>query len=120
MVKSPLDYVIHLSAQGTRNKPPRYWLRQAAQLGLDLYNPPNVRGWVGGTQWINASTLMKRTQLAQQHLRRWRRSLRRETVERIDLRELWLAGEALTIDEESPNHTQFIDQLIHDPQFQIK
>ncbi len=25
-----------------------------------LYEPPNVRGWVGGTHWINAHTLLAR------------------------------------------------------------
>jgi uncharacterized protein (DUF1800 family) len=120
LIKSPLDYVIHLSTQGTLTKTPLYWLKQSAQLGLDLYNPPNVRGWLGGTRWINASTLIKRTQLAQKHLRRWKRALRRDTVDRADLREQWLAGEPLSIEEEAPHHAHFITQLIHDPQFQLK
>ncbi|MFD2272449.1 DUF1800 family protein [Undibacterium arcticum] len=31
-----------------------------AQLGQNLFNPPNVKGWPGGEAWINSSTLLAR------------------------------------------------------------
>jgi uncharacterized protein (DUF1800 family) len=34
-------------------------------MGQMLYQPPNVRGWVGGRSWINSSTLAARRQLVQ-------------------------------------------------------
>ena len=34
-------------------------------MGQTLYNPPNVRGWVGGRQWINSATFGARRQLVQ-------------------------------------------------------
>jgi Protein of unknown function (DUF1800) len=29
--------------------------------GQELFAPPNVEGWVGGTVWVNSSTLLNRT-----------------------------------------------------------
>lgn len=34
-------------------------------MGQDFFNPPNVRGWVGGKMWINAATLASRRQVVQ-------------------------------------------------------
>ena len=38
--------------------------RMLASLGQDLFAPPNVKGWDGGTAWINTNTLMSRYNLA--------------------------------------------------------
>ncbi len=35
-------------------------------MGQEPFNPPNVRGWLGGKNWINSSTLAARRQLVQQ------------------------------------------------------
>ena len=32
--------------------------------GQELFAPPSVEGWVGGTVWINSSTLLERTNWA--------------------------------------------------------
>lgn len=37
---------------------------QVALLGQDLFQPPSVKGWPGGTTWINASTQLGRCNLA--------------------------------------------------------
>lgn len=42
---------------------PRLVLNPLRQMGQALYNPPNVRGWVGGRNWINSSTLAARRRL---------------------------------------------------------
>jgi hypothetical protein len=34
------------------------------QMGQVLFNPPNVRGWVGGREWISSATLEARRVLA--------------------------------------------------------
>lgn len=41
------------------------------RLGQDLFDPPNVKGWPGGTRWITSATLLDRWQLLQ---RMWRGS----------------------------------------------
>ena len=35
-----------------------------AGLGQDLFNPPTVRGWAGGTAWVNPGLLVGRQNLA--------------------------------------------------------
>jgi hypothetical protein len=35
-------------------------------MGQRVFDPPNVRGWVGGRLWINASTLAARRNLVEQ------------------------------------------------------
>ncbi|MEO0454787.1 MAG: DUF1800 domain-containing protein [Verrucomicrobiota bacterium] len=57
-IKSPVDWYISL----TKSLPLRFTPKQLApqilsQLGQDLYNPPSVKGWDGGKNWINTSTL---------------------------------------------------------------
>lgn len=38
----------------------------AAELGQDLFYPPNVGGWPGGRSWLSARTLVSRTRFAAQ------------------------------------------------------
>ena len=35
--------------------------------GQELFAPPNVKGWDGGTTWLNSATLLERAQLVQRH-----------------------------------------------------
>ena len=63
-IKSPVEYVLGMvKAFGALvpTSPLGEWL---AQLGQDLYAPPTTRGWVGGTHWINAATMLGRENLA--------------------------------------------------------
>ncbi len=66
LIKSPLHYYLGLLQDlGLDVTPlPRTTLQPLRQMGQSLYNPPNVRGWVGGRLWINSSTLAARRQLA--------------------------------------------------------
>ena len=40
-----------------------------AQLGQNLFAPPNVKGWPGGVAWINSTTLLRRKQFLEQLFR---------------------------------------------------
>lgn len=42
---------------------------KTAQLGQNLLMPPNVKGWPGYTDWINATTLLERKNFTQQLFR---------------------------------------------------
>ncbi|WP_442887253.1 DUF1800 domain-containing protein [Congregicoccus parvus] len=42
---------------------PRVTLGALRQMGQPFFNPPNVRGWLGGRHWINSATLAARRQL---------------------------------------------------------
>ncbi|MGF1450414.1 MAG: DUF1800 family protein [Opitutales bacterium] len=65
LIKSPLQYYLGLCFDlGLDVAPlPRLVLSSLRSMGQPFYQPPNVRGWVGGQHWITASTLAARRQL---------------------------------------------------------
>ncbi|MGQ0633285.1 MAG: DUF1800 domain-containing protein [Planctomycetaceae bacterium] len=63
-VKSPCDLVLG-SVLALEGRPGLIAVAQACdQLGQSLYYPPNVKGWDGGTVWLNSATLLHRQNLA--------------------------------------------------------
>ncbi|HEY0944890.1 MAG TPA: DUF1800 domain-containing protein [Opitutaceae bacterium] len=66
-IKSPLQFYLGLVQDlGLDVAPlPRQVLGSLRQMGQVPFYPPNVRGWVGGRQWINSATLAARRQLVQ-------------------------------------------------------
>jgi uncharacterized protein (DUF1800 family) len=61
LVKSPVDLVVGTVRQfDVEYGDPAPFAMVAAQLGQNLFAPPNVRGWPGGEAWINSSTLLAR------------------------------------------------------------
>ena len=63
LVKSPVDLVVGTlrQFQFTAGDAQPFALA-VAQLGQNLFSPPNVKGWPGGEAWINSSTLLARKQ----------------------------------------------------------
>jgi uncharacterized protein (DUF1800 family) len=58
-IKSPVQFYLGL-VQDLDLDPiplPRYVLSPMRQMGQVLFNPPNVRGWLGGRNWITSSSL---------------------------------------------------------------
>lgn len=47
----------------------RQLVQYGRQLGQDLFDPPNVKGWPGGNEWITSHTLLNRRQLLERALR---------------------------------------------------
>ena len=66
-IKSPIHYYLGLVQDLGLDVIPleRTTLQPLRQMGQQMFQPPNVRGWVGGRLWINSSTLAARRQLAQ-------------------------------------------------------
>ena len=66
-IKSPVQFYLALVQDLRLDVAPlaRQVLGSLRQMGQTLFNPPNVRGWVGGRQWINSATLGARRQLVQ-------------------------------------------------------
>ena len=67
LVKSPVELVVG-SVRELGLDPPevRPMVLKCAQLGQNLLVPPNVKGWPGYTEWINATTLLERKRFAEQ------------------------------------------------------
>lgn len=64
-IKSPVQFYLGLLQDLNLDviPIPRTTIVPLRQMGQQLFQPPNVRGWVGGRNWINASTLAARRQL---------------------------------------------------------
>jgi uncharacterized protein (DUF1800 family) len=64
LIKSPVELLTnicrinHLSVQR-----PEVLIQFEKLLGQELFNPPNVAGWKGGTTWIDSSSMMMRLRL---------------------------------------------------------
>lgn len=72
IIKSPVEMMV--GTVRTLNIPIEdknleQFLRYGQRLGQDILNPPNVKGWTGGTNWINSGTLPLREQLLQRMTR---------------------------------------------------
>ncbi|PTY04658.1 DUF1800 domain-containing protein [Opitutaceae bacterium EW11] len=67
MIKSPIQFYLGLVQDLSLDVPPlpRQAVGLLRQMGQMPFNPPNVRGWMGGRSWINSSTLAARRQLVQ-------------------------------------------------------
>ena len=64
-IKSPLQFYLGLVQDlGLSVAPlPRPLIGSLRSMGQMPFDPPNVRGWVGGRSWINSATLAARRQL---------------------------------------------------------
>ena len=70
-IKSPLQFYLGLIQDLELSVAPlaRPLMGVLRQMGQMPFDPPNVRGWVGGRAWINSATLAARRQLIEALLR---------------------------------------------------
>ncbi len=70
LVKSPIDLVVGTVRQfGFSYTDAMPFALKSAQLGQNLLVPPNVKGWPGYTDWINATSLLERKRFTEQLFR---------------------------------------------------
>jgi uncharacterized protein (DUF1800 family) len=63
-IKCPVEYALGIT-RGLEGLVPTAPLGgHLADLGQNLYHPPTVKGWAGGRHWLNAATLVGRSNLA--------------------------------------------------------
>jgi len=61
LVKSPVQWLVgSVRMLESELPPPFISAAMLRQLGQDLFAPPNVKGWDGGTSWITTNTLLTR------------------------------------------------------------
>ncbi|MBL9216890.1 MAG: DUF1800 domain-containing protein [Opitutaceae bacterium] len=66
-IKSPVQFYLGLLQDLDLSVAPlpRQLIGSLRSMGQTPYDPPNVRGWVGGRSWINSATLAARRQVIQ-------------------------------------------------------
>ena len=70
LIKSPVDLVVGTVRQFAFSySDVMPFVLKTSQLGQNLLMPPNVKGWPGYTDWINATTLLERKNFTQQLFR---------------------------------------------------
>jgi uncharacterized protein (DUF1800 family) len=70
LIKSPVELVVGtMRALDFQVGDPLPLALVVAQLGQNLFSPPNVKGWPGGEAWINSSTLLARKGFAERVFR---------------------------------------------------
>ncbi|HYA20464.1 MAG TPA: DUF1800 domain-containing protein [Burkholderiales bacterium] len=70
LIKSPVELVVGTLRQFDFSVPDALpFAFAAAQLGQNLFSPPNVKGWPGGEAWINSATLLARKQFLERLFR---------------------------------------------------
>jgi uncharacterized protein (DUF1800 family) len=64
-VKSPVDFTLGIIKALEGRVGTTALATVLEQFGQNLFNPPSVKGWDGGTTWLNGQTLLFRQNLAQ-------------------------------------------------------
>jgi len=64
LVKSPCEYVVGTLKTFQITKVDAEVPRLMAAMGQNLFNPPSVKGWDGGSSWIASDTMMERFNFA--------------------------------------------------------
>jgi uncharacterized protein (DUF1800 family) len=70
LVKSPVELTVGtVRTFGLPIADTRQLVRYGRELGQDILDPPNVKGWPGGNAWIDSNTLLARRQMLERALR---------------------------------------------------
>lgn len=62
-IKGPVEFAVGLIRSVAGHTDHYALAEDLAALGQQVFYPPNVKGWNGGREWINAYTLLSRTNL---------------------------------------------------------
>ena len=64
-IKNPLEYTLQLMSElhidNSNSKAVAFFIKEQ---GMDLFNQPNVKGWVGGNSWLTSQVYLQRNNMA--------------------------------------------------------
>ncbi|MCP4971526.1 MAG: DUF1800 domain-containing protein [Arcobacter sp.] len=73
MIKSPIEMISSMVKQldlKLNEKDYKFISRYSKKLGQELFNPPNVKGWIGGESWIDTTSLSTRSKFIEIAIKR--------------------------------------------------
>ncbi len=125
LIKSPIDLLVGtLRALPFPKLPDTELVHIAQLLGQDLFDPPTVKGWAGGNDWIDTQTLLVRTSLLNKLTRHSRASAKVQSyLPKTTGAEVvqWLLPLAPALPlPTTPGKRRMVRALILDPVFQLK
>ena len=125
LIKSPVDLVIGTLRSLPYARPNADELIRITQLlGQDLFDPPSVKGWPGGKQWIDTQTLLVRTSLLTKLTRFTKDAAHVEKklpdTEGSKVVEWLLAQKPALELPTTPGKLRLVKALVTDPTYQLK
>ncbi len=125
LTKSPIDLLVGTLRTLPFPKLPDTELVHIAQLlGQDLFDPPTVKGWAGGSAWIDTQTLLVRTSLLNKLTRHSSASAKMQSyLPKTNGAEIvkWLLPLAPVLPlPKTPGKRRMVRALMLDPVFQLK
>lgn len=125
LIKSPVDLVIGTLRSLPYAQPNADELVRVTQLlGQDLLDPPSVKGWSGGKQWIDTQTLLVRTSLLTKLTRFTKDAAQMEKklpdTEGSKVVEWLLAQKPALELPTTPGKLRLVKALVTDPTYQLK
>ena len=113
------------------------WLRRRSmQLGQDLVDPPNVKGWAGGNSWITSQSLPLRERFVRRLVRGEEKNrrevmsamntttsdsaLRWDAQVTLEIMESWLLPLPSVYSVQATDHWRLLAQLVTDPAYQLR
>ncbi|MEB8431329.1 DUF1800 domain-containing protein [Cocleimonas sp. KMM 6892] len=125
LTKSPIDLLVGtLRALPFPKLPDTELVHISQLLGQDLFDPPTVKGWAGGNDWIDTQTLLVRTSLLNKLTRHSQASAKVQSyLPKTTGSEVvqWLLPLAPVLPlPTTPGKRRMVRALILDPVFQLK
>ncbi len=114
VVKSPVEFVMGAARESSAQFSLADCAQSLRQMGQDLFNPPTVKGWDGGQEWLNSATVLERMNFAKTlaHARNPKAGSR-TAVDEICAREKFATPQAavayflrLHVDDDVPDETR--------------
>jgi uncharacterized protein (DUF1800 family) len=122
LIKSPVELVVGaLQHLGVEYDDPRPFALDLRALGQDLFRPPSVRGWPGGSAWITSTTLLARKRFLERLLRAEQEQFAAfEPEDAQSLQRVLLADAPAALHAGPATALQVVRHLLMDPVYQLR
>ncbi|PIE00433.1 MAG: hypothetical protein CSA79_03635 [Thiothrix nivea] len=127
LIKSPVELAVGTLRSLPYNLPRNNLAHTLSNLGQDIFDPPTVKGWAGGQDWISTQSLMRRigllTNLTRGNLNAVRYksgvALKLPNVPDDELQHWLLAVKPVKSAPTSQGKPRFVRFLVLDPAYQV-
>ena len=119
LIKSPVELVIGTSRTfNEKTVPSKQFFKRTKNMGQEVLNPPNVKGWQGKKEWMSTNYLMERRNFLKKAGRVLKRKYKKSSKYSIEeLKQLLLPVEASTQITDRKNR---FSAVLLDPAYELK